>query len=525
MHVYQMYPALRKRLVSWYTRLHQGIALIGWVMLGLGLIALLVDVLATSPGWLGPILFGPKASAVFVQKMSIIYTPIPFPFPLSIFSSIFSTLLPVIVTLLCYSLLTFTYPRLFSQPRGRIYYIAAVSIAMLFISLILLPTLSNTLGENNQHYIPSQLQFCVFTYAVAAHARVTFSKKASWLVEAIVLLFALLCLTLGSTHSFGHITIHADGLPPQDMQYQTADSSSGQIIYDQDQWSLQIPLLGVKVGGVNWFFQFGIWFLGLLCLHVFTGIGVHERTARQKSDALVKELTAAQEQLRAYALHAEDVATMRERSRVAREVHDTLAQGLAAIKMHLETGTTLFYEQPELAYKHMERARELAGEHLHEARTSILNLRTDALKGHTLPSALTKTAQAWQSDRSATFCVSGIAEDSPFWLTLSPAIELACYRIVQEALSNAAKHGHARHAEVELSLENDELCLTITDDGCGFAPATINPHAQSGGFGIIGMHERLKLLNGRLEILSAPGAGTQVVAMLPVTQHSLEAQH
>jgi signal transduction histidine kinase len=399
-----------------------------------------------------------------------------------------------------------------------------VSTVLLIIGLILLPLVSNVLEQGQQNYIPGPLQFCVFLYAIAAHARVTFSKKVSWLVEVLVLLIALLCLIIGD-HSSTHVIAGPDALLPSVGAYKVTDSSPSQFLYKQDQWSLQIPLLGIKVGSVNGFFQFGIWFLGLLCLHIFTGIGVHERAARQRSDALVKELTEAQEQLRTYALRAEEVATTRERARLAREVHDTLAQGLAAIKMHLETGTTVFYEQPELAYNHMELARKLAGEHLHETRVSILNLRTDALEGHTLPSALAKAALAWQPERSAAFCVSGIAEEAPFWLTLPPAVELACYRIVQEALSNAAKHGQAQHAEVELSLENNELCLTITDDGCGFDPATLYPGAQRGGFGIIGMHERLKLLNGRLEILSTPAAGTQVVAMLPINRPALEAQH
>ncbi len=219
---------------------------------------------------------------------------------------------------------------------------------------------------------------------------------------------------------------------------------------------------------------------------------------------------------------------MRERERVAREVHDTLAQGLTAIKMHLEASTMVFRLQPELAQKHIERASELAGEHLSETRNSILNLRADALDGRTLPLALAKLAPAWRSDSGliastsassgtgAAFSVSGIAENDPFWLSIPPAVELACYRIAQEALSNAAKHGRAQRVEIELSLERQELCLTVTDDGCGFDPFAISRDTERVGFGIIGMHERLKLLNGRLEIVSAPGAGTQVVAMIPL---------
>ena len=73
---------------------------------------------------------------------------------------------------------------------------------------------------------------------------------------------------------------------------------------------------------------------------------------------------------------------------------------------------------------------------------------------------------------------------------------------------------------MELSIEQDELCLTVTDDGAGFDLSAVHPGTNSGGFGITGMHERMKMLNGRLEILSAPGAGTQVIAMLPLVAAS-----
>jgi len=226
--------------------------------------------------------------------------------------------------------------------------------------------------------------------------------------------------------------------------------------------------------------------------------------------------------LRAYALHAEELAVMRERTRVAREIHDTLAQGLAAIKMHLETGSAFLHE-PELARKHMERARDLAGEYLNEARNSILELRSDALDGQVLPGALAALVTSWRAAHGTegtpgdiTYRVSGVDQQAPFWLSVPPAVELACYRIAQEALSNTTKHSQARHVEIELSKEGSELCLTITDDGLGFDPASIDGGPENRGFGIVGMRERMKLLHGRFEIISAPGAGTQVVAMIPL---------
>ncbi|MDQ2905499.1 MAG: histidine kinase [Ktedonobacteraceae bacterium] len=155
-----------------------------------------------------------------------------------------------------------------------------------------------------------------------------------------------------------------------------------------------LGLIAISVGVSLLEVLVGFWLAGLIFVQVFTGLGVEERAARLRSEELIKELTEVQGQLRAYAVRAEELATIRERTRVAREIHDTLAQGLAAIKMLLETGGAVFPERPELARQHMERARTLAGEHLHQARTSILALRSDALGGQPLSVALSVLAAA-----------------------------------------------------------------------------------------------------------------------------------
>jgi signal transduction histidine kinase len=87
--------------------------------------------------------------------------------------------------------------------------------------------------------------------------------------------------------------------------------------------------------------------------------------------------------------------------------------------------------------------------------------------------------------------------------------------VAQEALCNAARHGHARQVALELSLEPQGLCLTVTDDGCGFDPATVQPRTDS-GLGVIGMRERVEMVGGRFDVISAPGSGTQVVATVPL---------
>src|SRR5260370_29278731 len=307
---------------------------------------------------------------------------------------------------------------------------------------------------------PFRLLGYIAMYGVATHARVSFGRIGGWLVGVVlVLAFLLDVLLMG--------------------------------------W------LAIGVWPATTLLQFAIWLGGLLFVYAFTELGTQERSARLRGEKLVAELTLAQEQLRADAVRAEELATMRERTRLAREIHDTLAQGLAAIVMHMETGGAVFSENSALARQHMERARKLASEHLAEARISILELRADALDAQSLPLALAALAAAWQPwegtiDGKATFRANDIAEDAQF----PPAVELACYRIAQEALSNAARHGHARHADIELSMEADGLCLTVTDEGIGFDVATIYPQAGKWSFGIIGMRERMRLRNRRLEVIS-----------------------
>lgn len=351
-------------------------------------------------------------------------------------------------------------PRLLPWPQRRLPYLLAIFLLALAILALRQPSV--------------RLLTHIAAYGVAAHARVALGKQGGRLVAAALVLGFLPATLLAQ------IVPSLHGLPGT------------------------TPL------------QFGIWLAGLLFVDTFTGLGVEERAARLHSEGLVQELHAAQAQLRAYAMHAEELATMRERARLAREIHDTLAQGLAAITMHLEAGAALFDGEPGRARHELERARDIARERLRETRASVLALRASALETQTLAGALAELAAAWLPwDGDGAGQASFRGDTAACERRFHAAVELACYRVAQEALHNAARHGQARRVEVELSVEPDGLCLTVTDDGSGFEPAAVRPRAD-GGFGLIGMRERVELLGGRLDVLSAPGAGTQIVAMLPL---------
>ena len=210
------------------------------------------------------------------------------------------------------------------------------------------------------------------------------------------------------------------------------------------------------------------------------------------------------------------LATIEERNRLAREIHDTLAQGLAAITLQLETADALAEQKPERARETIRRALALARANLEEARRSVIDLRAAPLRNRTLPEALRELAQeVGQDGVEITYQAPG---DFPL---VSPRLETGIYRVAQEALNNVKNHAGAGHVKVTLAVEDDELCLYVYDDGRGFQvdeamDAQARFGAQAGHFGLTGMSERVKLLGGTLCIDSTPGAGTRLVACVPL---------
>src|SRR5579885_2956345 len=217
------------------------------------------------------------------------------------------------------------------------------------------------------------------------------------------------------------------------------------------------------------------------------------------------------------------LATIEERNRLAREIHDTLAQGLAAITLQLETADALSEQRPERAREAIRRALALARANLEEARRSVIDLRAAPLQNRTLTEALRELAQ--ETEREGIAVTYHYApEDFPL---LSPRVEAALYRIAQEALTNVRKHAEADHVKLSLVLEEDELCLYVYDNGRGFyVDETLGTQARSGAqaehFGLTGMNERVKLLGGTLCIDSTPGSGTCLVCCVPLEKEGMK---
>src|SRR6266566_5140154 len=215
------------------------------------------------------------------------------------------------------------------------------------------------------------------------------------------------------------------------------------------------------------------------------------------------------------------LATIEERNRLAREIHDTLAQGMAAITLQLETADALAASKPERAQEAIRRALGLARKNLEEARRSVIDLRAASLQDRTLPEALAAlTRETAQEGITIDYRYEPVS-DFPL---LSPRLEAGVYRIAQEALSNAYKHAQAQQISLSLIVENGDLCLYVQDDGRGFLPdgVTQTTDSLSGSrvehFGLTGMSERVKLLGGTLCISSEPGEGTCVAACVPLDE-------
>lgn len=205
---------------------------------------------------------------------------------------------------------------------------------------------------------------------------------------------------------------------------------------------------------------------------------------------------------------AEQAAAMQERGRLARELHDSVTQSLYSVTMYTEAAARLMMAgQAAEAAEYLRDARDTAQEALREMRLMIYQLRPPVLEQGGLAVALQVRLDAVErrGGMRAELIVEG--EDR-----LPPAVQAELHQIAQEALNNALKHAHARQVRVHLHFGDDVTVLRLQDDGVGFDPTAVRP---GGGLGVPGMRERAQKIGARLDIVSAPGGGTQVIVEVP----------
>ena len=201
------------------------------------------------------------------------------------------------------------------------------------------------------------------------------------------------------------------------------------------------------------------------------------------------------------------LARAEERTRIAREIHDTLAQGLTAIGLDLEGALRHLESDPARSRERLERALGMARTSLEEARRSVLDLRAAPLAGRPLAEALAALGRAFTSETGVRVHV---AASGDVQLPLRSESEL--YRIAQEALANVRQHAHATEVEIALRARAGEVILSVKDDGIGFDTR----RSADGRHGLVGMRERARLLGGALRVVAHPGRGTTVSARVPL---------
>jgi two-component system NarL family sensor kinase len=203
-----------------------------------------------------------------------------------------------------------------------------------------------------------------------------------------------------------------------------------------------------------------------------------------------------------------------ERNRLAREIHDTIAQALAALTMQLEVADSLAGARSDgEVTAAVQRALMLARSTLDEARRSVLDLRESPLDGRPLPSALEELAARIRAAGDGTTTVElSVTGFDDTGAELPPAVEIGLYRIAQQAVANAIAHAHAGRVDVCLTRQPRVVTMRIEDDGVGFNPAVV----PAGRYGLVGMAERARLLGGSLSIDTEPGSGTAIHVTVPL---------
>lgn len=279
-------------------------------------------------------------------------------------------------------------------------------------------------------------------------------------------------------------------------------------------WSISVAGLYLFIIGLPVSLSFGLDTALSLVLSVlpavifvalFVLLLVREERARNKAEQLAEALERANRQLGAYATQAEELAVSKERNRLAREIHDNIGHFLTVINVQLNAARVILDQDRERALDAMEKAQRLSQEGLAAVRQSVAALRESPLGDRPLDATI---ASLLEETRSAGLVAELAVRGEPRPLEAQTALTL--YRVVQEGLTNVRKHARASRVDVILDFSvAEQVKLTVKDNGIGADTV------ETGGFGLLGLRERVQLLGGRLDIDTAPGDGFRTTATVP----------
>lgn len=271
---------------------------------------------------------------------------------------------------------------------------------------------------------------------------------------------------------------------------------------------LSKPILPDKIRATVWEWRFSnVLLFGLTLVFALLLINalIAERQSREQLEIAHDKLAITHEQLRHYALRIEDQATLQERNRIAREIHDGLGHTLAAQTIQLNNALLFWKSEDEKALGFLKQAKQLGSEALLEIRKSVSVLRSNPLQGLSLESAIDKLLQDFQR-----MTAIEVSNSIRLPVLLSQEINTTLYRIVQESLTNIHKHADATMVTVGLQQHAGQIYLSVADNGKGFDPAQ-----NTTGFGLQGMRERVAAVGGQFAIYSKSENGCRISVSLP----------
>lgn len=257
---------------------------------------------------------------------------------------------------------------------------------------------------------------------------------------------------------------------------------------------------------------FFLFIAGWIGLATFVGLLFSERHAREQ---LIAQLHQAKADLERYALQAEELAALRERTRLARDMHDSLGHALVVVNVQLEAAQRLYGIDRARGDASLASTRALVRDTMAELRRSLADLRADLPSRAHLPLALQSVADEVHARGGLQVRYTPPPELPP----LPPAMAEALWRVAREALTNAERHAAASNATLALEGTHGSVVLRVTDDGAGLSAGAL---VRPGHYGVIGMRERIESLGGTFHIGERPGGGTLVEAQVPIASDHRE---
>ena len=308
----------------------------------------------------------------------------------------------------------------------------------------------------------------------------------------------------------------------------------GMLLGPGGNWLIGLPLVGIAVERLSSRWRWAIYMTVLLAIILpigfyatwdqalmnggfvtpaiffvvmFTQLRLNEQSARIKAEELAHQLEIANHQLAEYASQAEELAATQERNRLAREIHDNLGHYLTIVNVQIEAAKVTCESDPSRALEALDKAQDLARKGLTSVRESVSALRVSPVENRSIKEAISELVEE--------SCTSGVQTEFKL-IGKTRAVEsktaLAFYRVVQEGLTNVRKHAKASRVDVELDFSQaDTIRLTLRDNGIGAADT-------SGGFGLIGLRERVQLLGGEFKIETQPDQGFKIEVFLPFVE-------